>query len=277
VNNLIRFIARNHHFFIFLIVETTALLLLFQYNNYHRATFINKMGAATGVVHQISDDVTDFFYLRKANQELAEQNAHILNTLKKSYKANKISYREIYDSVYEKQWRFFVANVVSNSVNKQNNYLTIDKGRKHGVKQSMGVTGPNGVVGVVRHVSENYSTVISLLNPNFHLSARLSNTKYFGSLQWDGIDPRFCWLDDIPNHIDVNVGDSVETSGFSAIFPGQIPLGTVVEASKDGRNNFYHIKVKLFMHIQSLTQVYVVENVFKKEIEALQDKTITND
>lgn len=277
MNNLIRFIVRNHHFFVLLIIEVIALSLLIQYNQYHRATFINKSGAALGIVHKFTNDVEDFFYLRRANQELAEQNAHILNTLKKAYKANKVSYEEIYDSVYFKQWNYMVARVINNSVNKQNNYLTIDKGSKHGVKESMGVAGPDGVVGIVRHVSPNFATVISLLNPNLSLSARLTNTKYFGSLQWDGIDPRFCWLDDIPNHIKVEEGDSVETSGYSAIFPAGIPLGKVVEANKDQNSNFYHIKVKLFINMQSLTHVYVIENYLRNEILNLEEKTRPND
>ena len=277
MKNLLRFIVRNHHFFVFLIFEIIALLLLIQYNQFHRATFLNNTGAAVSALHRLTNDVQDFFYLRDANQQLAEQNAHILNTLKKSYKSNKVSYREIYDSVYRKQWRYFTAVVINNSVNKQNNYLTVDKGRVHGVKEAMGVVGTHGVVGVVRHVSDNYATVISLLNPNFQLSARLTRTKYFGSLQWDGVDPRYCWLDDVPNHIIVNVGDSVETSGFSAIFPGGIPIGKVVEANRSGKNNFYHIKVQLFMQMQNLTHVYMVDNLYKDEIVGLETQIQTYD
>lgn len=277
MNNLIRFIVRNHHFFIFLIIEFIAFSLLIQYNQYHRSTFLNKSGTALSAVHSFTNDLEDFFYLRDANQELARQNAHILNTLKKSYKSNKVSYEEIYDSVYFKKWHYMVARVLNNSVNKQNNFLTIDKGRRHGVGESMGVVGPNGVVGVVRHTSKNYATVISLLNPNFSLSARLSNTKYFGSLQWDGADPQVCWLDDIPNHITVDVGDKVETSGYSAIFPAGIPVGKVIEAQKDKNSNFYHIKVKLFIEMQSLTHVYVIKNKLREEIQELEKKTQPND
>ncbi len=277
MNTFIRFIVRNHHFFIFLIVEIIAFTLIIQYNQYHRATFLNKSAAAMGVTYSITYDIEDFFYLRESNEELAKQNAHILNTLKKSYKANKVSYKEIYDSVYFKQWNYMTAKVINNSVNKQNNYLTINKGERHGIKKSMGVVGPNGIVGVVRHVSKNFATVISLLNPNFSVSARLANTKYFGSLHWDGIDPRYCWLDDIPNHIRVELGDSVVTSGFSAIFPGGIPLGTVTEANKDQNSNFYHIKVDLFIEMASLTHVYVVENYLKDEILNLEGKVKVND
>lgn len=277
MNNLIRFITRNHHFFIFLFVEIIAFALIIQYNQYHRATFIDKTSAAFGSVYNFTHDLEDFFYLRQANEELAEQNAHILNTLKKSYKANKISYKEIYDSVYLQQWHYIVATVINNSVNKQNNFLTIDKGARHGIKESMGVVGPNGVVGIVRYVSRNFSTVISLLNPNFSLSARLANTKYFGSLQWDGINPEYCWLDDIPNHIKVEVGDRVVTSGYSAIFPQGIPLGKVVNARKNKNSNFYHIQVKLFIKMQALTHVYVIENYMKDEIKHLEYKTMPND
>lgn len=277
MKNLLRFIVRNHHFFVFLIFEIIALLLLIQYNQFHRATFLNNAGTVSSSIHRLTNDVQDFFYLRDANRQLAEQNAHILNSLKKSYKSNKISYQDIYDSIYQKYWKYSTAVVINNSVNKQNNFLTIDKGTKNGVRESMGVVGTHGVVGVVRHVSENYATVISLLNPNFQLSARLSSTKYFGSLQWDGVDPRYCWLDDVPNHILVQVGDSVETSGYSAIFPGGIPIGSVVEATKSSSNNFYHIKVQLFMQMQNLTHVYLVENLFMEEIIQLESKTQIDD
>jgi rod shape-determining protein MreC len=250
---------------------------LFQYNQYHRSTFVNKAGAALSGIHRFTNDIEDFFYLRDANKNLAEENAHILNTLKKSYKENKVSYKEIYDSVYIKQWNYMAVDVINNSVNLQNNYLTLNKGERHGVKENMGVVGPNGVVGVVKHVSSNYAVVISLLNPNFKLSARLSDTKYFGSLHWDGIDPKYCWLDDIPNHIKVEEGDKIETSGYSAIFPAQIMLGEVVEANKDRNSNFYHIKVKLYIDMQSLTQVYVVENYMRDEIVQLEDKLNIDD
>ena len=277
MNSLVRFLLRNRNFFVFIIVETIAFSILVQNNSFHHAKFFNKTSVIVARFYQTTQGLNEFFFLKNANKQLAIQNAHILNTLKSSYKANKVSYKELRDSLYARHWRYIVAEVVNNSVYRQNNFLTLNVGSKQGVRTEMGVVGPLGVVGIVTSVSENFSTVISLLNPNLSISARLRNSKYFGALKWDGVNPQFCDFQDVPNHILVTNGDTIETSGYSAFFPAKIPIGVVYKSVKTDDDNFYHIKVQLFMDFQALTHVYVVENLFNNEIANLKMNINKND
>ena len=167
MRSLIRFIVRFHFVLIFLLIESFSLFLLIQYNHYQRSTVVNSANRFSGKVYDKFSVVTDYFSLRKANLELTNQNSKLLNRSKNSYKSNQVKLVEILDSLYFQQYEYRIAKVVNNSIVKQRNYLTLNKGSKHGIEPEMAVLGPTGIVGVVRHVSENYSSVISVLNEIF--------------------------------------------------------------------------------------------------------------
>ncbi|MGC9344556.1 MAG: rod shape-determining protein MreC, partial [Bacteroidales bacterium] len=176
------------------------------------------------------------------------------------------------DSVYtdttvkEERWEYFYipADVLNNSVNKQFNYITIDKGKVQGVEPEMAVITHGAVVGVVASVSNNFSTVIPLLNRNFRLGSKISRNDYFGILEWGGMNPEFARLREIPLHVDVARGDSIVTSGFSAIFPPGLDVG-IIESFKVTDSNFYDIRVKLSVNFRNLTHVYVIGNIYREE------------
>lgn len=170
-------------------------------------------------------------------------------------------------------YSYVAAKVISNTVNRQFNYLTINKGLADGIRPDMGVVGGNGIVGVVIGASEHYATVLSALHRKWATNAKLLKSNHAGILRWEGVNPRIATLDNIPYHVEVSEGDIVVTSGFSSFFPQGILIGKVLEVAHDGANNFQQIKVEFSTDFSSLYYVYVIKNEDRKEILNLQ-KTI---
>jgi rod shape-determining protein MreC len=182
----------------------------------------------------------------------------------------------VFDSDARTPFNFIAARVISNSVNKQFNYITINKGRIHGIQPDMGVVCGNGIVGVVVNASAHYATVLSLLHGKWATNAKLKKSNHAGILRWGGVDPRFAILDNIPYHVEVSVGDVIVTSGFSTFFPEGLKIGKVESITHDGANNFQQIRVELSTDFSSLYFVYVLKNHDRDEIINLQ-KTIPNE
>jgi rod shape-determining protein MreC len=270
MRSLLRFIVRFHFVLIFLLIESFSLFLLVRYNHYQRSTVVNSANRFSGKIYDNFSIVTDYFSLRRANLELANQNSNLLNRSKDAYKSNQVKLVEILDSLYFQQYEYRIAKVVNNSIVKQRNYLTLNKGSKHGIKPEMAVLGPTGIVGVVQQVSENYSSVISVLNSNLRVSGMLKNNKYFGSIQWDGRHYRHVMLREIPNHVEIEVGDTVITSGFSALFPSGVFIGTVSSVDEKQSGNFHNISVLLAEDFKNLSYVFVIGNLLKKEQKELE-------
>ena len=270
MRNLIRFILNNHFIILFIVFETVALLLVFQRNNYQQAFAFNLSRNISGYVNSNIFSFRQYMELHEANRALMEENERLRNSLLSSYKLKIPAAAGVeFDSAWDQQYNFISARVIANSVNKQNNFISIDKGYIHGVKPDMGVISGEGVVGIVTGVSDNFSTVIPLLNIDLRISSRLKNTGYFGSLYWDGKDPETVILEDIPHHVTLNPGDSVVTSGFSAIFPEGIMIGTVTGFDIEG-GNFYTITVNLANDFRRLNYAYVIEDKFREELIELE-------
>lgn len=270
MKNLIRFIGKYYLFILFIFLEITSFTLLINHNKFHYSVFSSVSVKLTGKLFSFVQHVKDYMYLVEVNAQLIEENNRIKNTLISAYKDNKVAYKDIYDSVFEKQWSYIQTKIVFNSTNKQNNILIIDKGSKHGIKPEMGLVTGKGVIGIIRDVSENYSSALSLLNTNVKISAKHKKTDYFGILQWDGIDNQICRFTDVPNHITLNNGDTVVTSGYSSIFPEGIPMGVISDFNKSEDVNSYDISVKLFQDFKSISYTEAVESVFKSEIDSLK-------
>jgi rod shape-determining protein MreC len=277
MRNLYRFIVRNHVIFLFIILEIMSFIFIFNFNNFQKSRFINSSDFVTGSIYSRYSRITDYFHLSFVNRKLAEENAR----LRKLVGIPKIA-RFIPDSLRgyqnsEMQYSFISARIISNTVNKQQNYLTLDKGSKDGVKTDMGIICADGVVGVITNVSPSFSTAMSLLNVRWNISAKIAKNNYFGTLLWNGKDYQRVLLNDIPFHVMVNVGDTIVTSGFSSLFPEGIRLGTVENVSKEGGTNFYTITVKLFIDYKSLTYVEVIENNKRKELDLILKQSSGNE
>lgn len=238
-------------------------------NNYPNTRFVNGMRGLTNHMNQVINNTQTYFNLREINETLAAENNALRNSLEQSGTKKDTLFFSVTDTIYRQQYQYTAAEVINNSVNKQKNFFTINKGSRQGMKVDMAITSGDGVAGVIVGCSDNYSLARSLLNIDFRLSARIRSNGYFGSLNWDGRDYSHAILSEIPQHVLVNEGDTIETTGYSAIFPEGIVVGNVSDFEKTG-GDFYKIRVTLNTDFKKLHFVNVIGNMKKTEQEQLE-------
>lgn len=263
--NLIRFILKYHFTILFIILEIIALILVFQYNNYQKSKAFNAANFITGTVYETQHTISSYFKLKKINDELSEEIARLKS------KDTTISYIEIpvlkndtifyvdsllIDTNYHQP--YLVAKVISNNITHQLNTIFINKGEKDGFYKDMGVINKDGVVGVVRDASNQYAVITPIINEKFNVSAKLKSTGHFGNLTWDGKNPNFAYLADIPNHISPQKGDTIITSGYSQVFEEGHTIGYIEEIVTIPGKSFIDLKVKLAVEFSNLNYVYGV-------------------
>jgi rod shape-determining protein MreC len=258
----------------FFALEVFAFVLIYRFNNYQKASFVNFTTGVTSSFYTGVSNVESYFSLRQINDSLQAENARLHTLLLSSYYENNITSKSIKDTVYKQQYTYLSAKVVNNSITKRNNYITINRGSLHGVRPEMGVISENGIVGIVLNVSEKYATVLSFLNNNTKISAKLALNGAFGSLVWDGKDPRFAKLLDVNKHVPIQVNDEIITSNYSTIFPEGIPIGRISEHSLDPGDNFHTIKVDLYTNFSTLSTVYIINNLMKGEQVSLENQLV---
>lgn len=268
MRSLFRFLLRNYFLMMFLALEVISLILMVSFNNYQRVKFVNSSNDLTGKIYEKFSKVDDYFSLSHTNDKLAAENASLRKELQRRIllqeqnpppPVNKV------DTVDAPAYIFTAAKVISISVNRTFNYITLNKGSRQGIRPDMGIISSDGVVGVITNVSDNYSTGLSLLNKRLSIPAKITKNNYFGSLVWDGEHYNTADLKEIPFHIMVNVGDTVVTSGYSNIFPEGIMIGTITKYDVESGTNFYNIKVELSTNFKTLKYVYVVRNTKRPE------------
>ena len=264
MRNLLNFLARYNNLIIFLILEGIAFYLLATRNNYHNSKLVNAIrGMTYGIETKISN-TRSYLSLHEINENLAAENVSLKNRIELMGRKENSPFFSVTDSVYKQQYVHTSAEVIENSINRQKNFFTINKGELQGVKVDMAVISANSVAGVIVGCSKNYSVALSLLNLDFKVSARIKSNGYFGSLSWDGRDYRYAVLSDIPQHVIVNVGDTIETTGYSAIFPEGALVGTVSDYEKSG-GDFYKITISLLTDFKKIHFVDVIGNLKKTE------------
>jgi len=271
MRNLIFFFYKYYTFILFFTLELFSFVVIYQYNHYQKASFLNFTGGMASGFYETVNSTTNYFGLRNMNDSLMAENARLRSQMINAYYQNGFTQTSINDTLYKQQYEYISANVVNNSVGKRNNYITIDKGKLHGIKPDMGVIGSNGVVGIVTSVSDHFSTIRSALNANTKISCMIQKNNAFGSLEWSGDDPKFSSLKYVNKHVPINSNDEVVTSNFSMLFPQGLPVGKVYAHSIEAGDNFHAIKVELYTNFSTLKNVYVIRNIFKEEQEELQN------
>jgi len=270
--NLLRFIVRYYLFFIFLLLEGFCFYLIYQNSKYHQAAFVNMANGANGKVYQSIAGVTDYIYLRQMADSLVLENAQLRARLKESTNDTTVVLQKQTDTIGKKLEQVFTyipAKVIHNTVNLSANYIYINRGKNQGITPQMGVISPAGVVGQVVNVTDDYAAVMSLLNKNFKVSAKLKNSNYFGTLSWEGKNTSLAKLKEIPKHVKINVGDTVVTSGYSELFPENVIVGKVKHVNAEPEENFLDIDVTLSTNMNNLSYVYVINNLKRKEFLVL--------
>jgi len=280
MRNIFLFIRRFFNLLLFLSLEGLAIYTLYNYNKTHQAFFGNIANEVTGVFSKKYNDIEYYFQLKKTNEQLAEENANLRKMLPGSFENADTAKTTYIDSLAKdtlgtRKFNFLVAKVVNNSVTQENNYITLHRGAKQGVKVDMGVIGPDGIVGKVIFVSDNYSRVMSLLNRKSKVSAMLKKGLYSGELEWDGKDPSYLTLHSIPKSAKVQTGDTVLTSNVSEklSFPAGLMVGRVAEIIPDPSSNFYTLRVRSSTNFYTLQYVYLSDNLQAAEQQELESKT----
>lgn len=275
MKTLFAFIVKYHVVLLFVILQVLSVVLIVRHNEPQRTNFISSSNDVFARVFSVNQAISQYFNLVQANNDLAEQNAELLKNqiyskIDKGIEVHSNNLPAEIDNNLEQQYEYVVAKVINNSTNKTNNYLTLNKGWQQGIEPNMAVISANGIVGIVTNVSQNFSTVMSVLHTQYKASAKFKNSNYFGSLYWNGENYRTVSLAEIPFHVKFEIGDTLVTNGFSDIYPGNIMVGTIQSFNTNDNDNFYGINVQLATDFKKLEYVFVVNNLYKKECENLE-------
>ena len=273
---ILNFLIKHNHWFLFTLLEGISFVLIVSFNNYQGAVMFTSANNVAGNIYSVITDVDNYFTLKSDNEILLDHNHRLLEELElvqselESVKEKVLLAEYPLTSKKDNGFYYKTATVVNNTLNKTDNYITINKGTNDGVHSEMGVFSERGVVGIVYQSSGNYSIVIPLLNGKSKVNCRVKGGNSFCALQWDGKDARYSYLVDLPRYTVFERGDTVVTSGFSSIFPADIPVGRIhnIEESEDGL--FYRAKVELFVDFSAVSNVFVVGNDGKEEQEQLE-------
>ena len=265
MRNLLEFLSKYYHWLLFLVLEVVSIVLLFQYNSYQGSVWFSTSNALVGKVYEVDAAIESFFSLTKVNENLTRRNFYLerqVNQLRRLYAdiTRDTTVVERAELEFLSRYELISAKVVSNSIDRTDNLMTIDRGRKDGVEVDMGVACGNGVVGVVYLVSDHYSVVMPVLNYHSRISCSIRHRGYFGYLKWSGGDASIAYVEDVPRHAKFKRGDWVETSGYSSIFPPGVLVGKIVEVynSRDGLS--YKLKVQLTTDFGNVRDVCVISD-----------------
>ena len=281
MQTILNFLIKHNHWFLFILLEGISFMLIVRFNNYQGATFFTAANSAVGGLYSAISDVDSYFGLQQENGALLAHNKELTQevALLRTQIA-ELRNREalLTDTVVQNigpGYKFHTATIVSGSSNTANNYFVIDKGRSDSISSEMGVFNSEGVVGIIYQSSTHYSLVLPLLNSKSRTSCKVRGDNTSSILQWDGNDARYSHLVDLPRHTRIAKGDTVVTSGHSAIFPEGIPVGTIdkIEDSADGM--FYRARVELFTNFATLSSVFIVTKEGyeeQKELERITTK-----
>jgi rod shape-determining protein MreC len=270
MRSLLRYFIKNYAFVLFLLLEAISIALVFKYNAYHKAMYLNTANRVSGTVYESFITVKNYFRLARINKLLAEENTRLRSLT--GYSREPLEVNEIIENIDAEGgiYRYTSAMVINNSVNRPFNYITINKGAKHGIKPDQAIITHNGIVGVTLKVSDSYSLAMSVLNGRWSISAKIKKNNYFGSLVWESGDYRTASLKEIPIHVDIAKGDTVVTSGFSAIFPEGLTIGTIGDFHQADGDNYYNITLALGADFKSLSYVEVIDNPDRDEVWELE-------
>jgi len=263
MQQIIKFFIRNKVGILFILLFVFSIALTIQAHSYHKSKWLSSTQSVSAFILNTRYSITSYFDLKTANKKLHQENLYLKERLYNQ--KNEV----IRDSVSQDSLFYIKAcHVISNSYRKVDNYALIDIGQNDAVYENYAVTLPDGVLGIVEKSNSNFARVISILNTNLSINAKLKKSHHFGSLHWDGINPALMDLKDLPRSAKFQIGDSIVTGSNSLIFPKNIPIGKIVDFNLNENLGYYDIKVELFADMTNLDQAYVI--IPKKITQAKQ-------
>lgn len=272
MQNILRFILHYHLFLLFILLEAISFSFIVKHNFNQRSIVLNSANNITGGILNRTSSVKDFFSLYEINQQLAKENALLKSMNKSSFIFDKRDKVTINDVKYNRKYTYLPAKVISNSINYRDNYMTLNVGSKDSVCEGMGVISPNGVVGIIKDVSKNYSTVYSLLNSKSKISGKVGIENVIGTVIWTEKNYQEAKLIDISRYHEIKSGDTVFSNDYSMIFPPNIPIAYIDTLYTNEKSDFYDIDVKYATNFSNVSNVYVIilhKSQEQKELENL--------
>lgn len=280
MRNLLDFISRHNHWFVFAILEVLSAVLLFRYNSYQGSVWFSSANVVAGKLYEVDANIEQFFSLVKVNEHLTQRNLYLEQQVKAlsavvTEKTGDSTFMQAEGVKMLEHYKLIPAKVVSSSINKKDNLITINKGTADGVHKDMGVASGNGVVGIVYMAGEHYSVVIPVLSSKSSISCMIENRGYFGYLHWEGGSPVMAYVNDIPRHAHFKLYERVVTSGYSSVFPPGINIGKIIHVYNSPDGLSYRLQVQLATDFSNLRDVCVIDDSMMRErldvLRAAQD------
>ena len=280
MQTLLKFILRYGNFLLFILLEVAAFMLVGWSNAYPRSSVLSTANRFVAWQYEVVSEVTGYFGLKGVNERLAAENAALRSQLENSglWEESDADTTKILSTNYKSPFKgdlegpriiYREGKVVQMTMNGMRNYLTVNRGEEDGVYEGMGIRNEEGAVGIVATVGKHYAVVLPIINIETHLSCRFLKNDYIGTLQWDGRDTRFAELADVATHLEVNIGDTIVTSGLSTSFPAGIPVGVVEDCRLDEGASYYTVRVRLSTDFRRLRYIEMIDNEDMEEINNL--------
>ena len=282
MRNLLDFISKHYHWLIFIALEAVSLVLLFSYNSYQGSVWISSANSIAGKVYEHESKIRSYLALAELNSELTSRNQYLeyqLQAMRDELEKQGFDSTHIAGITDPSGYKIIHAKVVSNSIDKTDNLITIDKGEADGVKRDMGVVSGTGVVGIVYLAGQHYSVVIPVLSSKSSISCKIEKKQYFGYLRWNGGASNLAYVDEVPRHAHFKLYERVVTSGYSSVFPQGIPVGKILHVFNSPDGLSYRLQVQLYADFGNLRDVCVIDNTHMHEqleiLRAAQDSLST--
>lgn len=278
MRNLLNFLLKYNYWLLFILLEVASFVLLFRFNHFQQSVFFSSANVVAGKVFEVSGGISSYFHLKSVNEDLLDRNMQLeqqITNLERALLEHRVDSAEMNSirNLPRTDYEIFKARVINNSLNQVDNYITLDKGAKDGIRPEMGVVDGNGVVGIVYDTSPHYSVVISILNSKSSISCKIVGSEYFGYLKWEHGDSQYAYLKDLPRHAEFNLGDTVVTSGYSTVFPEGIVVGTVDDMSDSNDGLSYLLKVKLATNFGKVSDVRVIAKTGQEEQKEIEQRS----
>lgn len=273
MRNLLAFLAKYNHWFVFILLEVICFVLLFKFNNFQGSVYFSSANAVAGKVYEYNSSVTTFFNMSQSNKKLSERNlileqqVRALTQYIATHHGDSLAMEQCQKQALA-GFKLIPAKVIQSTINREDNLITIDKGKADGIHEDMGVACGTGVVGVVYMASDHYSIVLPVINVNSNISVMIRKRGYFGFLHWKGTPSDIAYVDDVPRHARFALGDYVVTNGYSSIFPPGIMVGKILHVFNSSDGLSYRVQLRLSTDFGKLRHVCVIDN------SALKDKAL---
>ncbi|MCY4419525.1 MAG: rod shape-determining protein MreC [Cytophagales bacterium] len=267
----LRYLRLLRSFFFFSALLSVCLFLMLKEESYLSARWFRRVNEGMGEIHQYFHGLQEYFHLSQVNTQLVEENTQLRHQLwTHQLSSEDLPRTASLSSQWAIEHEYLPAHVVKNTLFFQHNYIVLNKGYRSGIREGMGVVGQRGVVGKVKHVSESFSTLYSLLHTDLMISCRIARDSTLATLKWDGISPQNANLLYVPRHVFLKKGDLLLSSGGGNTFPYGVPLGLIDSFDLKEHEVFYRVKVSLATDFYRLHNVYVVLNPRRRERDSLE-------